>query len=135
VRVINAHGKEHAHLGYGTGFGWAPDPRPIFAVPAVGITYKNCTAKNCQVGFDSWYHKNSVWENILSDCNKIPVLNQPNAKRTLSGNPCSECGCSQTGCYPNPLVVTLTNVADNNTFTNVKVKTCDSSKKKGASRR
>lgn len=122
VSVIDQFGAQNPSLGYGTGFGWAPDPRPEFIVPAVNVLYEHCTAKKCQVGFDSWFHIDSVWKDVYSDGNGIPVLNQNNSQRTLSCDACSECGCLQTGCYPTPRTVTIDNVAANNTFKNVKVK-------------
>jgi len=124
VNVVDEHGKHNPLLGYGTGFGWAPDPRPEFLLPAVGIFYKECTAKRCQVGFDSWFHIASVWEDIHSICNEIPVLNRGTYKRTFSCNPCSECGCMQVGCFPAPNIVTVYNVASNNTFWNVETQQC-----------
>jgi len=122
VRVVDENGLHDASLGYGTGFGWAPDPRII--VPAVNILIKNCTAKRCQLGFDSWYFIDSVWDNIKSICNEIPILNLGNYQRTLSCDPCSECGCLFTGCYPAPFTIILDNIAANNTFVNVKIKNC-----------
>jgi len=121
VSVVDQNGNQSASLGYGTGFGWAPDPRPEFIVPAVNTLYKDCTAKTCQVGFDSWFHIDSNWENISSICNGIPVLNENQPPRTVSCNPCSECGCTQTGCYPEPTTTTINNVAQNNKFSNVHI--------------
>jgi len=68
--------------------------------------------KNCQVGFDSWWQKNSLWKN-LKTCNcGISILNINNSYRTISCNICSECNP--------PKVVTLKNIAENNTFINIK---------------
>ncbi len=122
VQVYDESGQQRPELGYGTGFGWAPDPRPEFIFPSIAILYQDCVAKNCQVGFDSWYHIDSVWDHIVSKDNDIPLLNQLNSERTLSCGPCSECGCQQATCFPKPIVVTLTNVADNNIFYNVTIK-------------
>lgn len=124
VNVFDENGEQNSSLGYGTGFGWAPDPRPEFIVPAVDILYKECTAKRCQVGFDSWFHIASVWKDIYSNCNGISVLDLNNSQRTISCNACSECGCLQTGCYPTPLTVTIDNVATSNIFLNVRAKYC-----------
>ncbi len=121
VSVIDHKFKQRASLGYGTGFGWAPDPRPEFVEPAHNILYKDCIAEHCQVGFDSWFHIDSLWDGITSRDNKISILNQTDSQRTLSCDSCSECGCSQPGCYPNPYSVTITNVAANNQFLNVKI--------------
>lgn len=121
VKVYNEFGIEDISKGNGTGFGWAPDPRIV--EPAVNVRYKKCTAKHCQVGFDSWFHIDSIWKNIVSKHNDIPILNlDDTAQRTLSCDPCSECGCTFVGCYPNPFVITITNVARNNVFKDVKIK-------------
>lgn len=117
VNVVDQFGNHNPGLGYGTGFGWAPDPRIV--EPAVNILYQYCTAKRCQVGFDSWFHIDSTWKSIVSECNPIAVLNLSNYQRTLSCDPCSECGCTQIGCYPTPFSITLDNVASNNTFKKV----------------
>jgi hypothetical protein len=120
VKVYNEFGIEDTSKGYGTGFGWAPDPRIV--EPAVDVLYKDCTAKYCQVGFDSWFHINSLWKNIYSKDNGIAILNLGDtAQRTLSCDPCSECGCTFPGCYPNPLTITITNVASNNVFKDVRI--------------
>lgn len=47
--------------GCGVGFGWAPDIREINIYPANNVTYDNCAAKDCQVGFDTFNHTNSKW--------------------------------------------------------------------------
>lgn len=124
VNVFDENGEQSSCLGYGTGFGWAPDPRIEFIVPAVDILYTHCIAERCQVGFDSWFHIDSVWDNIFSNCNGISVLDLNHSQRTLSCNACSECGCLQAGCYPEPTTVTIDNVAKNNIFLNVKAKYC-----------
>lgn len=122
VNVYDENGNQNSSLGYGTGFGWAPDPRPEFIVPAIEILYSHCTAKKCQVGFDTWFHIDSLWDHIFSDKNVIPILNLVSSQRTLSCNACSECGCTAEGCYPEPITVTIDNVAQNNTFIDVKIK-------------
>lgn len=124
VSVVDANGNTDSSLGFGTGFGWAPDPRPEFALPVVGSLHKNCTAKNCQVGFDTWFSIDGVWDNIKAEECDIGVFNQQSASRTISCNPCSECGCHFEGCYPTPRTVTLDNVAANNVFKNVKLREC-----------
>lgn len=123
VKVYNEIGFEDTTKGFGTGFGWAPDPRII--EPAVNVLYQNCSAKYCQVGFDSWFHIDSLWENIYSKCNGIDVLIQDSsAERTLTCDACSECGCTFAGCYPNPFSITINNVASGNVFLDVKKKAC-----------
>jgi len=117
VQVYDEKGKQHASLGYGTGFGWAPDPRPSLLKPAVNVLYQECIAKYCQVGFDSWFHIDSVWDRVVSIKNDIAILNLgDDAQRTLSCGPCSQCGCTFLTCFPTPYVVTVNNVAQNNTF-------------------
>jgi hypothetical protein len=123
IKVYNEIGIEDVSRGYGTGFGWAPDPRII--EPAVNVLYKKCSAKYCQVGFDSWFHIDSIWEDIHSKCNGIDILNlDDSAQRTLSCDACSECGCLFPGCYPAPFTITITNIAKNNIFLDVKIKGC-----------
>lgn len=124
VKVYNELGFEDTTKGLGTGFGWAPDPRIV--EPAVNILYQDCSAKYCQLGFDSWFHIDSVWDNIYSKCNGIDILVQDSsAERTLSCDGCSECGCTFIGCYPNPFSITINNVASGNIFLNVKTKECE----------
>lgn len=124
VKVYNEAGFEDTSKGFGTGFGWAPDPRII--EPAVNVLYEKCSAKYCQVGFDSWFHINSLWDNIRAKCNGINILNPDDtATRTLSCDACSECGCLFPGCYPSPFTITITNVGKNNVFENVTTKTCE----------
>jgi hypothetical protein len=74
------------------GFGWAPDPRqPLVSTGAVAVTYTDCTAVRCDVGFDTWYHVDSKWiRPVYKNC-KTGILIEPGAKRTLSCDPCSEC--------------------------------------------
>lgn len=109
VVIIDKYRKWNPDLGYGTGFGWAPDPRQEFCyLPALQITYENCKSIKCQAGFDTWYHIDSVWKNIVAlDCG-VNVLVEPYGLRTLSGNPCSECNP--------PIQVTLANLATGNKF-------------------
>ena len=93
VKVVDAQGHQNPALGFGVGFGWAPDPRPEFLAPATNVLYLNCIAAFCQVGFDTWDHIDSVWAYIVSKCNDIPILVQENGQRTISCNACSQCGC------------------------------------------
>lgn len=124
VKVYNEKGIEDTSKGYGTGFGWAPDPRIV--EPAVNVLYEKCTAKYCQVGFDSWFHIDSIWNEIYSKCNEIAILDlDDSAQRTISCDACSECGCTFPGCFPAPFFITITNIAKNNKFINPKIKDCD----------
>lgn len=124
VKVYNEFGFEDTSKGLGTGFGWAPDPRIV--EPAVNILYQDCSAKYCQLGFDTWFHIDSVWDNIYSKCNGIDILVQDSsAQRTLSCDGCSECGCTFIGCYPNPFSITINNVASSNAILNLRTKHCD----------
>ena len=110
VQVLDATQKPDTAYGYGTGFGWAPDPRWEFRyIGALWVKYDGCQSNDCQVGFDTWYHIDSTWENNISAKNcGVPILVQPDGKRTLSGNKCSECNP--------PISTTLTNIARNNTY-------------------
>jgi hypothetical protein len=93
----------------GVGFGWAPDPRDQFAhVGAVNTTYVDCTAQDCEVGFDTWFHVNSNWICSKTINCGTDYLQQPGAKRTISCDPCSECDPA--------FDVTLTNIASGNTI-------------------
>lgn len=129
VKVVDAQGNQNPTLGFGVGFGWAPDPRHEFLFPARNILYLDCIAAHCQVGFDTWDHIDSVWAYIVSKCNDIPILVQENGQRTISCNECSECGCQGPGCFPTPYVVTIDNQAKNNIFERVKIIKCSKRKK------
>lgn len=96
---------------FGIGFGWAPDPRPEFRnIHAKNIIYNDCIAEDCKIGFDTWLHNTSIWNNIISINCKTCISIKNNEKRTLSCNPCSEC---------NPaIIVTLSNLSFDNTFIN-----------------
>ncbi len=117
VHVVDSNNKYHRKLGNGCGFGWAPDPRPEFRIiNAYNVLYLNCTAIDCEVGFDTFNHIDSTWNNIeCINCCKC-VLNKKNCKRTISCNPCSECNPS--------IIITLFNNASGNQFTNDKNKYC-----------
>lgn len=117
VVVQNAQGQPDTSKGFGTGFGWAPDPRyPFRDIPALEVTYTNCTAIKCQLGFDTWYHQLSSWQNDTAvGCGK-PIVFEPGSQRTLSMDKCSE---SPGG---DPFWVTLTNKTDLLTVPVVSVK-------------
>lgn len=107
VSVKNIQGQPDTTKGFGTGFGWAPDPRyPFRDIPAIEVIYSNCTAISCQLGFDTWNHQMSSWQNnVAIGCNK-PVMFEPGSQRTLSMDKCSE---SPGG---DPFWVQLTNKTD-----------------------
>jgi len=109
VVVCDEHGNWKRELGYGTGFGWAPDPRIYFRnVGASLVEYADCRAANCRVGFDTWFHVDSTWTDVhTADCG-IDILVEPGASRTLSGNPCSECNP--------PISIAIVNIASGNTY-------------------
>jgi hypothetical protein len=109
VVVCDENGNQSPALGYGTGFGWAPDPRiPFRNVGAYQVQYSACSASNCQVGFDTWFHVNSTWTQVsFTNCD-INILVEPGASRILSGNPCSECNP--------PITASITNIASGNTY-------------------
>ncbi|MEL7114393.1 MAG: right-handed parallel beta-helix repeat-containing protein [Pseudomonadota bacterium] len=111
VQVLDAAGKPDTTLGYGVGFGWSPDIRPVLSTtPAEGVLYTDCTAEGCQVGFDTFNHVKSVWTHATAkDCG-VDILKadmQPKT-RMLSADPASECNP--------PVVTTVTNQATGNAF-------------------
>jgi len=112
VIVTNAEGQPTTDVGYGAGFGWAPDPRsPFKDWAANAVTYNQCTATDCQLGFDTWFHTDSIWENISAPGCPVFILVQPQGTaRTLSIDKCSE---SCDGLYHE---VTINNIAANNTY-------------------
>lgn len=92
VKVLDTTLSANINNGLGVGFGWAPDLRwPLSVIPAAIVSYTDCEATGCQVGFDTWKHKAAVWEDCnASDC-EIDFLVQPvGAERTLVMNRCSE---------------------------------------------
>lgn len=119
ILAVDEHGQQNFDRGYGIGFGWAPEVRPVFTNPAIEIFHQKCTAKNCQIGFDTWYHINCVWDHIVANNCQIPILDPGHVSRVLMGDACSEAGCSPDGGL---VVVTLNNVAHDNTFLHTKVK-------------
>lgn len=109
VVVCDENGDEDPALGYGTGFGWAPDPRhPFSDIGAYRVAYNHCSARDCQVGFDTWFHVNSTWTNVDCEHCDINILVEPDGQRTLSCNPCSECDP--------PIDIVIKNIAGGNTY-------------------
>lgn len=91
VTVYNSAGQPDNSHGYGTGFGWAPDPRPQFVHASKQVTYKDCTANDCQLGFDTWNHEDSTWINPTTTGKGLNHLIQVlGTKRVYSMNFCSE---------------------------------------------
>ncbi len=91
VNVYNAAGQKDTLYGYGTGFGWAPDPRPEFVKPNKQVTYKDCIANGCQLGFDTWNHEDSTWINPITTGEGLNHLIQPKGiERVYKMNFCSE---------------------------------------------
>ena len=113
IEVIDQFGKTNADLGYGIGFGWAPDPRKgLRTMTADNITFTDCTVENCQVGFDTWNHIDSKGTKLTSHNCDIPLRIDATETRIISGDPGSECNP--------PIVVKLTNKEKNNNFPNLK---------------
>jgi hypothetical protein len=109
VVVCDEHGNWNRDLGNGTGFGWAPDPRLFFRnIGANFVEYANCSANNCRVGFDTWFHIDSTWTDVHTKECPITILVEPGASRTLSGNPCSECSP--------PISIAIVNIARGNSY-------------------
>lgn len=97
VKVLDADSIPSTFSGYGTGFGWAPDPR-INNPAAVQISYFHCVADDCQLGFDTWDHQQSRWEHVSALKTPIIQLIQPTStERVLSQNFCSELANSFPG--------------------------------------
>lgn len=91
VTVYNTEKQPDTSHGYGTGFGWAPDPRKEFNHPSKSVTYKDCTANFCQLGFDTWNHQDSCWSNpVTSNCGKVYLIQPVGTIRTFTMNFCSE---------------------------------------------
>jgi len=118
VQVLDANRQPDTAYGYGTGFGWAPDPRPEFkAIGAFLVTYNHCTATDCQLGFDTWCHIDSIWENIATPGCPVPILAQPyGATRVYRMDNCSESPSSMPEC------VTVSNMAMGNLYPGMELK-------------
>jgi hypothetical protein len=72
------------------------------------VRYSACSASNCQVGFDTWFHVNSIWTKVSYKSCDTNILVEPGVSRVLSGNPCSECNP--------PITASVTNIASGNTY-------------------
>ncbi len=115
VAVLNKNKEPDTSYGYGVGFGWAPDPRSKYrGTDAFAVTYMNCRAEHCQVGFDTWKHMDSFWIDIALVCCMIPILKESvGSIRTFTMDFCSE---SPTGM---PYSAEIMNTAENNTFSGI----------------
>lgn len=118
VKVLDDNRHITDKHGYGTGFGWAPDPRgpqdgpyDFNCTPADHTQYNNCNSYDCQLGFDTWFHTNSVWNNVAAyNCKDFILVQLYGTPRTLSMDDCSE---SPSG---KPESVTIYNIAEKNTY-------------------
>lgn len=112
VSVLNKDLEPDTFYGFGTGFGWAPDPRINYRnTDASEVSYINCSAEKCQVGFDTWKHTNSIWQQSFTRECEIPKLIEPEGMiRTFTMDFCSE---SPTGM---PFSAEIINTATNNQF-------------------
>lgn len=118
VQVVDATRTPSTALGYGTGFGWAPDPRTTLnfnTTAANNVQYKSCSSTNCQLGFDTWFHTNSIWTSpTVNNCGKYILAQPAGTIRKLGINSCSE--------DPTPLpnnqirLIEIVNIANNNTY-------------------
>ncbi len=100
----------------GVGYGWAPDPRPLFSpIGAYFITYTDCTADRCDVAFDTWDHVDSSWiRPTFTNC-PTGFLVEPGKTRILSCDGCSECnGLPPMNFRPGP--VPVKNFESGNTY-------------------
>jgi hypothetical protein len=68
-------------------------------------------SNNCQLGFDTWYHTNSVWKGVTAPgCAEFILVQAALTARTLSMDKCSELPSG----YPSK--ITLYNLASNNQY-------------------
>lgn len=107
VSVSNDLDEKSLLMGTGTGFGWAPDPR-LCHIAATAITYTDCTAINCQVGFDTWNHIDGTWHKPTYENCAINILVEPGGERTVYGAPLTECNP--------PVAVSIHNQAKHNHY-------------------
>lgn len=118
VAVFDENKKQNMD-SFGVGYGWAPDIRDMFIYPAYKVEYINCKAINCQVGFDTFYHINSTWNNIVSCNNGINIMLLKCNSRILFCNQCSECPDVPIGQFK---YVTIDNIARCNEINNIETK-------------
>ena len=89
--VVTATGPGSSETYAGIGFGWAPDPRPMFVKPSVDTSFSHCTARRCDIGFDMFMHQNARINACTATKCKTVFKDDPDEIRTLSCNKCSEC--------------------------------------------
>lgn len=110
--------------GYGIGFAWAPDIRPEYTYAALDVKIENCTASNCQVGFDTFYFQDSTWTKIKSIKNDVAIKEESTeVVRTLYCDQCSECPDAPQESPENWYTkVAVQNIATGNTINDPKIK-------------
>jgi len=74
-----------ASPGLGYGFGYAPDIRLNYQYPAWNAVLQDCSAADCDVGFDTFNYQNSVWIRPTSRGNRLAFLQQPSTPNRPSG--------------------------------------------------
>jgi len=74
-----------ASPGLGYGFGYAPDIRLNYQYPAWNAVLQDCSAADCDVGFDTFNYQNSVWIRPVSSRNRLEFLIQPSNPGLPSG--------------------------------------------------
>jgi len=118
VTVSGPNPVDAASPGVGIGFAWAPDIRPEYTYAPLETVIKDCTASNCQVGFDTFYFQNSSWNNITSKKNDVPVKEEPaGTVRVFYCDKCSECpGSPEDSPEDWFQEVPVSNIASGNTF-------------------
>jgi hypothetical protein len=118
VTVRGANPVDPTFPGYGIGFGWAPDIRPEYTYPALEARIENCTASDCQVGFDTFYFQDSTWSKIKSVKNDIAIKEEStDTVRVLYCDKCSECpGSPQESPEDWFEKVSVKNIASGNTI-------------------
>ncbi len=124
VTVSGANPIDPTAPGYGIGFGWAPDIRTEYTYAALEAQIKDCTASNCQVGFDTFYFQNSTWDNITSKNNDIDIREDPaGAVRVLYCDSASECPSAPEN-SPDDWYkeIPVTNISSGNTIGKVNVR-------------
>lgn len=118
VTVRGVNPVDPASPGYGIGFAWAPDIRPEYTYPAFEARIENCTASNCQVGFDTFYFQDSTWEGIKSINNDVDIKEEStDVVRVLYCDKCSECADAPQESPENWFTkVSVKNIASGNTI-------------------